>query len=144
MRNLFATAAYAASDASGEIVNGTSPGVPEVIGWGSYIESIGILLLLVAGMYGLLWLVRRFGLNKGFGAKKGDELNLTVEERFHLAPKKQLVVVRFLNKRLLLGVTDHQINLLSETEAEDDSSHSSDAKEFKKLMGQLRNTDSDS
>ncbi|KAF1076466.1 flagellar biosynthetic protein FliO [Halodesulfovibrio sp. MK-HDV] len=144
MHNIFVTAAHAAIDSSGDIVNGTSPAVPEVVGWGSYVQSIGILLLLLGGLYGLLWFVRKVGMNKGFRGKKGGERTLDVEERFHLAPKKQLVVVRFLNKRLLLGVTDHQINLLSETEAEDDSSHSSDSEEFKKFMGQLRNADSDS
>ena len=145
MRNFFATAAYAASESSADIVNGTTPAVPEVVGWGSYMESIGVMLLLLGGLYGLLWLVKKYGMNKGFRGRKGDDMNLTVEERFHLAPKKQLVVVRFLNKRLLLGVTDHQINLLSETEAdEDDSSHSSDSKEFKNIMGKLRNADSDS
>ena len=138
------TAAHAAIDSSADIVNGTSPAVPEVVGWGSYVQSIGILLLLLGGLYGLLWLVRKVGMNKGFRGKKGDKRTLDVEERFHLAPKKQLVVVRFLNKRLLLGVTDHQINLLSETEAEDDPSHSSDSEEFKKFMGQLRDADSDS
>ncbi|SIN88691.1 flagellar protein FliO/FliZ [Halodesulfovibrio marinisediminis DSM 17456] len=138
------TAAHAAIDSSGDIVNGTSPAVPEVVGWGSYIQSIGILLLLLGALYGLLWFVKKVGMNKGFRGKKGDQITLNVEERFHLGPKKQLVVVRFLNKRLLLGVTDHQINLLSETEAEDDTSDSSDSKEFKKIMGQLRDADSDS
>ena len=148
MRNFFVTAAQAAIDSSTDIVNGTSPAapaVPSVVGWGSYLQSIGILLLLLAALYGLLWLVKRYGVLKGFKGKRGNTISLDVEERFHLAPKKQLVVVRFLNKRLLLGVTDHQINLLSETEAdEDDSSHSSDSKEFKKIMGRLRNADSDS
>lgn len=144
MRNILVTAAHAAIDSSADIVNGTSPAVPEVVGWGSYAQSIGILLLLLGALYGLLWFVKKVGMNKGFRGKKGDQLTLQVEERFHLAPKKQLVVVRFLNKRLLLGVTDHQINLLSETETEDDSSDSSDTKEFKKFMGQLRNADSDS
>ncbi|MEZ0575694.1 flagellar biosynthetic protein FliO [Halodesulfovibrio aestuarii] len=144
MHNILVTAAHAAIDSSAEIVNGTSPAVPEVVGWGSYIQAIGILLLLLGGLYGLLWFVKKVGMNKGFRGKKGGKLTLDIEERFHLAPKKQLVVVRFLNKRLLLGVTDHQINLLSETETEDDSSDSSDTKEFKKIMGQLRDTDSDS
>lgn len=131
-------------ESSADIVNGTSPAAPEVVGWGSYIQAIGILLLLLAVLYGMLWFVKKIGMNKGFRGKKGSQVTLDVEERFHIAPKKQLVVVRFLNKRLLLGVTDHQINLLSETEAEDDSSDSSSTEEFKKVMGQFHDKDSDS
>lgn len=144
MHNIFVTVAHAAADSTVDIVNGTSPAVPEVIGWSSYIQAIGILLILLGGLYGLLWFVKKIGMNKGFRGKKGDKITLSVEERFHIAPKKQLVVVRFLNKRLLLGVTDHQINLLSETEAEDDSSDSSDTEEFTKIMGQFHSKDSDS
>lgn len=144
MHNILVTAAHAAIDSSADIVNGTSPAVPEVVGWGSYAQAIGILLLLLGVLYGMLWFVKKIGMNKGFKGKKGSKPTLDVEERFHIAPKKQLVVVRFLNKRLLLGVTDHQINLLSETEAEDETSDSSDSKEFTKIMGQIHNTDSDS
>ncbi len=37
-----------------------------------------------------------------------------------LGPKKSLVVVRFLNKRVLLGVTDQQITMLTELPTDED------------------------
>ena len=37
-----------------------------------------------------------------------------------LGPRRGVAVVRFLNKRLVLGVTDHSINLLHEVDDDDD------------------------
>ena len=66
-----------------------------------------------------LWfLKKRGGLTKlGLGSE-----DLAVESRVSLGPKKSLVVVRFLNRRLLLGVTDQRITTLTELATDDDDS----------------------
>ncbi len=113
-------------------------------GWGSYFQAIGILLLILGALYMGLWAMKRYGKLRGLGGKLGRQ-GLAVEGQFHLGPKKTLVVVRFLNKRLLLGVTDHQINLITEMEADDDATHTSDTSaDFSSVLDEAGNTDSPS
>ena len=88
--------------------------------WGGYIQAVGILCLLLAGLWFVLWLVRRYGrfnfLPRPGALPRGA---LVMEAQMPLAPRKGLMVVRFLNTRLLLGVTEQQICLLKEEELHD-------------------------
>lgn len=86
--------------------------------WGGYAQAIGILFLLLGVLWLAVWLARRFGkfnfLPRPGALPRGA---LVMEAQLPLGPRKGLMVVRFLNKRLLLGVTDQRITLLSEEEA---------------------------
>lgn len=88
--------------------------------WGGYIQAIGILCLLLALFWFALWLVRRYGrfnfLPRPGALPRGA---LVMEAQMPLGPRKGLMVVRFLNTRLLLGVTDNRISLLKEEELHD-------------------------
>lgn len=93
--------------------------VPKFSWWG-YIQAIlimGLLLLLLAGG---AWLLRRSGRFAGVPRGSLPKDGLFVEGQLKLAPRKGLVVVRFLNKRLVLGVTEQQICLITETELHDE------------------------
>jgi len=87
-----------------------------VFSWGGYFMALGFMFLLL----GLLWFALRF-LKKSGGLRffAGDS-GLQVESRCALGPKKHLLVVRYLDKRLLLGVTEHHISLLGEYPSDDD------------------------
>ena len=91
-----------------------------VFSWGGYVQAIGILCLLLAGLWFVLWLVRRYG-RFNFLPKPGalPRDALVMEAQMPLGPRKGLMVVRFLNTRLLLGVTEQQICLLKEEELHD-------------------------
>lgn len=84
--------------------------------WSGYIQAVGVLFLLVGLLWLALWAVRRHGglfrAVPGAGGFSRDDLRL--EAQLPIGPRKGLMVVRFLNKRLLLGVTDQQITLLTE------------------------------
>ena len=58
-----------------------------------------------------------------------------MEAQMPLGPKKGLMVVRFLNKRLLLGVTEHQISLITEESAQDERP----ARSFQGIMDDVGN-----
>lgn len=71
-----------------------------------------LLALILLGFY----LLKKFGYKNPWLSKGNKELE--VLSQLNLGPKKSLVMVRFLNKRLLLGVSETQINLLSEEKAD--------------------------
>ena len=88
--------------------------------WGGYFQALAVLFLIIAVLWYALWFLKRKGTLKVL-TRHGD---LRLESRMALGPKKYLLVVRFLNKRVLLGVTDQQITMLMELPTdEDDSAH---------------------
>ncbi|WP_237559930.1 flagellar biosynthetic protein FliO [Desulfohalovibrio reitneri] len=105
-------AAQAAATAAAQTQPG---GVPDPTG--SMFTVIASLLLLLAVLFAGFWLLRKFGhkagLNLGGGSGKGG---LKLVAQMPLGPKRSVVVVRFLNREMVLGVTEHSINLLTELE----------------------------
>ena len=76
------------------------------------VKMAASLLLIVGLILVLLYLLKRYGLTARWQGK-GPGL-LRVEERLVLGPRKQVLAVRFLNRLLVLGVTDSSINLIAE------------------------------
>lgn len=99
--------------------------------WGGYFQAIGTLFLLLALLWGAVWAVRKYG-KFNFIPKPGvfPRESLRLEAQLPLGPRKGLMVVRFLNKRLLLGVTDHQITLLTESAEHHDESNNAEFKDI--------------
>ena len=98
----------------------SSPGLEDdtpVFSWGGYFKGIGALFLILAALWGVVWFLRRRGSLPGRGGLPRD--SFSVEAQLALSPKQKLVLVRFLNSRLLLGVTDQRITLLKEVEGPD-------------------------
>ncbi len=113
----------------------SSPALPPVEpGLGPLFTMIGGLCLVLALLLIGFWLLRRYGPKGGFGASKW----LKYEGSLAIGPRKSVVVVRFLNKVLVLGVTEHQINLLTETEAGHDDPAD---KDFAKVLDKSRTGD---
>jgi flagellar protein FliO/FliZ len=97
-------------------------------------------LALLFAMLGLFWLGARYLKNKGALRFYGLNAGLRVESRLPLGPKKNLLVVKYRDKRLLLGVTEQRITLLdseaadAEEGAEESSAPESAASAFRKLL----------
>jgi len=83
------------------------------------VKMAAALLLILGAVFLALALMKRYGLTARLQGGSGGRLR--VEERVALGPRKQLVVVRFLNRLLVLGVTDAGINLIAEHKADHDS-----------------------
>ncbi|NLY40952.1 MAG: flagellar biosynthetic protein FliO [Desulfovibrionales bacterium] len=81
------------------------------------VKMAASLLLVVGLILLLLYLLKRYGLATRWQGR-GTSL-LHVEERLVLGPRKQVLVVRFLNRILVLGVTDSSINLIAEHTSDD-------------------------
>lgn len=107
--------------------------------WSGYIQAIGILCLLLALLWFVLWIVRKYG-RFNFLPRPGSlpKDALVMEAQMPLGPRKGLVVVRFLNRRLLLGVTDNQVTFLTEEKAHHENSN----EDFYKVMEKATMADS--
>ena len=84
---------------------------------GGYFEALAIVCFALALLWALLWLVKRYGRGSGF---LGGSTGMRVESRLALGPKKWIIVVRDLDRRLVLGLTDANISLLTELPFEDE------------------------
>jgi flagellar protein FliO/FliZ len=84
--------------------------------WSGYFEALALICFLLA----LLWLFTRFLVKRG-GAPGllASGRGLYVESRLSLGPKKWILLLHCLDRRLLIGVTDHAVTLLTELETED-------------------------
>ncbi len=79
-----------------------------------WFKMMGGLLLLLGVLLVAYWLLKRYGPKAGLAMfKRGG---LSVEGQLALGPRRSVVVVRFLNKLMVLGVTENAINLLTEVD----------------------------
>jgi flagellar protein FliO/FliZ len=103
---------------------------------GAWMTMVGSLLLILAFLFAGFYILRRFGHKAGLGMMtRGD---MVMESQMGLGPRRSIVVVRHQNKRMVLGVTEHNINLLSEEylvgdEADGDSSEPGFADTMKRV-----------
>lgn len=100
-------------------------------GWGNYFQGIGIMLLLLIVFWYILKLMRKVGNGRFLPNQKllpRDSMYL--EGQLPLGQGKSIVIVKVLDERLVLGVTEKNINLLSKT----GTNH---AETFEELMQQV-------
>ncbi|BBD09400.1 flagellar biosynthetic protein FliO [Desulfovibrio ferrophilus] len=103
---------------------------------GEALKVAGILCLMLAFIFAGFWLLKRYGHRAGLGLLSQNDLKM--EGQLALGPKKYVVVVRFLNKRMVLGVTDSHINLLTEMDAGHDDDSETD---FTQSLEEARSKD---
>lgn len=133
---LWATPALAlAQEAAATAAEGVN-NLPPTPSYGTeLLRVVGVLCLILASLFGAMWLLKRFGRRAGLGVFSNS--GLKIEGQLALGPKKQVYVVRFLNKHLVLGVTENSINLLTETDADDDETE----QDFSRSLEKARDTD---
>jgi flagellar protein FliO/FliZ len=109
--------AFADALLAGQSSNASAAPAAGAFSWSGYFYAIGALCLILGALWGVLWLMRRSGKFRfmpSYNTFPRDALR--IEAQIPLGPRRGLMVVRFLNKRLLLGLSDQQIHLLSEAE----------------------------
>ncbi len=91
---------------------------------GGYVRALAVLCLAVAALWFALWLFRRYGKRFNPLLAGADRNLLRVESQLSLGQRRGLVVVRFEDERLLLGVTEQHIVPLTSHEASHEAGHS--------------------
>jgi len=77
------------------------------------LKMAGGLFLVLALLFLVLFLLKRYGHKAGLTRHLSRDLQ--VLGQVSLGPRKSVVMVRYLNKVMVLGVTDSSITLLTET-----------------------------
>ncbi len=86
---------------------------------GTAVHMAVALLAILLFIFAAYWLLRRYGSKFGLGPVGRGGL-LRLESSLSLGPRKNIIVVRFMHKHLVLGVTDQTITLLTEETADHD------------------------
>ena len=122
--------------------------------WGGYVKALSMLFFVLALLVVCMLLLKRKGsvsnlsatltsyFTKGKGIRERKALPLIVEQRYTIDQRKSLLVVQFLNKTLLLGVTDASIQVLEESLEKGKSTHEQTVATFNAHLEGLGKSDS--
>ncbi len=80
--------------------------------YGALVKMIAALVVVIASIYGGLYLLNRQMKRRQFGRTGGRSLD--VLETAFVGPKKTVSLVRVADRAVLIGVTDNQISVLTE------------------------------
>lgn len=95
------------------------------------IQMAVVLLLLLGVILLAYYMLKKFGPKMGLGLP-GRTDKLAFMGQLSLGPKKSIVLVRFLNRTLVLGVTEQSINYLTEAKTDNEDADTGFAATFKK------------
>lgn len=102
------------------------------------LKTIFYFILLIAMMYGILYLVKRFAFS--YNAKGKSSMQMDVIATKMIMPKKYISVIQVHKKVFLIGVSDNSVNLISELDEippiEDLEQEAGDKKSFFDYMKQ--------
>ncbi len=136
-----ATAAHAGAAAQDAMRQGAEASPALMSGqdmWGGYFQALGAVFLLLGALYLGFYLLKRYGPKAGL--RGFDRGGLKMEGQLALGPKKSINVVRFLNKRMVIGVTETHITLLTTIDAD----HHGEDTEFSTALDKAQKSDSSS
>lgn len=83
----------------------------------SIFKLIGALLLVVIGIYGFIFVLKRMMGQKLSGNRRNNLIE--VLETSYVAQKKSVSLIRFVDRSVLVGVSDSGINVLAELTREE-------------------------
>ncbi|MDY0220924.1 MAG: flagellar biosynthetic protein FliO [Desulfobacterium sp.] len=79
---------------------------------GSYLQSLTVIFVILGFLILVLLGIKRYGVRFGLSSLK-QHRELTIEAHLSLGPKRDVCVVRYKDKKFLLGATDSGITLLA-------------------------------
>jgi flagellar protein FliO/FliZ len=92
------------------------------------VASIGFIFVVGAG---LIFFGKRFSAQKNKG---GEKARIEVLHQFHMGPKKSVALIRVAGEAILIGCTDHSINMLKSVTLIDDEMEGALGKDFNAFL----------
>jgi flagellar protein FliO/FliZ len=99
----------------------------------SIFATLGYLCLILGGLFLVYWLLRRFG-PFGMGTPGSNAHSPRLLGRLYLGNRQSVAVVRYKTKTMVLGVTEHQINLLGQEEGDEPEDNEPSSSAFAGLL----------
>lgn len=96
------------------MVNATTSTLGQGSLFGQLMNVGGALFLLLAVLFAGFYLMRRLGPKAGFGGFSKNGLDMRLEGQMAIGPRRSILVVRVDGRRLVLGVCEQSIRLLTE------------------------------
>jgi len=84
---------------------------------GAVAKMLAALAFVILLVYGVLWFMRRM-MGRRYG-RKGEGRSLEVIESAYVGPHKTVSLVRVGSRSVLVGVTDTQVSILTELDADE-------------------------
>lgn len=82
---------------------------------GMFLQAFGSLVLVIALIFAVLFLLKKFVYkNQNFSGGLRGNNDFKIIGQIMLQPKKYIYVLKFFDRLLVIGLTDNQINILSE------------------------------
>lgn len=91
-----------------EIAAGSAVAVPGF--WVMMLKSLGMLCVVLAVLIGVLFMIKRLANSRGQGS---DKNLIRMLSSFHVTPKERLLLMDVMGKKILIGVTQHNISRLA-------------------------------
>jgi flagellar protein FliO/FliZ len=79
---------------------------------GGYYQSIIVIFVILGFLALVLFAVKKYGIKFGMN-RLNQNKDFCLEDHISLGPKRDACIVRYKEKKFLLGVTDHRISLIS-------------------------------
>lgn len=83
---------------------------------GALVKGLGALLLILALIYGFVWILRFFMHKKSFGNPTSEQIR--VLSTTYIAPKKSVALLQVYEKAILIGVSEDSMVTLTELDDE--------------------------
>lgn len=83
---------------------------------GALVKGLGALFLILALIYGFVWILRFFMNKKSFGNPTSDQIR--VLSTTYIAPKKSVALLQVYEKAILIGVSEDSMITLTELDEE--------------------------
>lgn len=80
------------------------------------VKGLGALILILALIYGFVWILRFFMNKKSFGNPTSDQIR--VLSTTYIAPKKSVALLQVYEKAILIGVSENSMTTLTELDEE--------------------------
>jgi flagellar protein FliO/FliZ len=105
--------------------------LPAVDSGTTILTTAGYLFLLLGVIFLAYYLLKRFGVPGALTSGRGAPRLLS---RLMLGNRQSVAVIRYRDKDLLLGVTEDNITLLSESQADEDEEPPAPVRSFASLL----------
>lgn len=114
------------------VENAPMPPLPLADTGHTVLITLGYLCLLLGIIFFAYWLMKKLGFH-GMGVHAGKNAPQLMS-RLMLGNRQSVAVVRYREKDMVIGVTENNINLIREFEAEDSEPESGERRSFASLL----------